>query len=58
MRNVSDEFVEKIRTHILCAVTSFFPENCAVYEIMWKKYCTDGQATDGNMAPAHCMMDT
>ena len=29
--------VEKIKTHILCSVTSFFFfENRAVYEIMWK----------------------
>ena len=27
--------VEKIKTHILYSVI-FFPENCAVYEIMWK----------------------
>jgi len=25
---------------------------------MWKKYCTAGQATDDNMAHAHCMLDT
>ena len=26
---------------------------------MWeKKYCTAGQATDDNMANAHCMLDT
>ena len=26
---------------------------------MWKKkYCTAGQATDGNMVHAHCMLDT
>jgi hypothetical protein len=30
------EFVEKIKTHILCSVTFFFLENRAVYEIMWK----------------------
>jgi len=29
------EVVEKIETHILCSVT-FFPENRAFYEIMWK----------------------
>jgi hypothetical protein len=29
------QLVEKIRTHILCSVTSF-PENHAVYEIMSK----------------------
>jgi len=27
------KFVEKIKTHISCPVT--FPENRAVYEIMW-----------------------
>jgi len=27
--------VEKIKTHILCSIT-FFSENRAVYEIMWK----------------------
>jgi len=27
--------VEKIKTHILCAIT-FFLENRAVYKIMWK----------------------
>jgi hypothetical protein len=35
MRNFSDKFVEKIKTHILCAIIFFF-ENRAVYEIMWK----------------------
>jgi len=29
------KFVIKIKTHILRSVT-FFPENRAVYEIMWK----------------------
>jgi len=28
--------VEEIKTHILCSVTFFPPENRAVYEIMWK----------------------
>jgi len=32
MRNVSDKFVEKIKTHILCS-TPFFVENRAVYEL-------------------------
>jgi hypothetical protein len=27
--------VEKIKTHVLCSIT-FFTENRAVYEIMWK----------------------
>jgi len=35
---------EKFKTHILCSAT--FSENRPVYEIMWKKYCTAGQAGD------------
>jgi len=35
MRNVSDKFVEKIKTHILCSITFFF-EKPAVREIIWK----------------------
>ena len=42
--------VEEIKTH-------FFFEYRAIYEIMWKKYCRPGQATDDNMAHAHCMLD-
>jgi len=34
MKNVSDKFVQKIKTHISCSV--HFSENRAVYEIMWK----------------------
>jgi len=33
-------------------------ENRFIYEIMWKKYCRAGEATDDNMAHAHCMLDT
>jgi hypothetical protein len=36
----------------------FFPENRAVYEIMWKKYCTSWQVTDDSAAHALCMLDT
>jgi len=35
-----------------------FFENRAVYEIIWKKNCRAGQATDDNMAHAHCVLDT
>jgi hypothetical protein len=38
--------VEKIKTHILCSVP--FPKNRAINEIVWKKYCRTGQATDEN----------
>jgi len=34
MKNVSDKFVEEIKTHILCPITFFL--NRTVYEIMWK----------------------
>jgi len=34
-RDVSDKFVEKIKTHILYS-TTFPSENRAFYEIMWK----------------------
>jgi len=27
MRNVSEQFVDKIKTHILCSVTFFFPKS-------------------------------
>jgi len=55
MRNVSEKVEEKIRTHISCLITLL--ENRAVYEIIWKKFRA-GQATDGNMAHAHWMLDT
>ena len=37
---------------------NLFSENHAFYEIMWKNMVRAVQATDGNMAHAHCMMDT
>jgi hypothetical protein len=47
--------VKKIKTHFL--FNSLFL-NQAVYEIMWQKYCRNGQAADDNMAHAHCKLDT
>jgi hypothetical protein len=35
MRNVSDKFVEKLKTHILGSITFFF-KNRAVYEMIRK----------------------
>jgi hypothetical protein len=35
MRHVSDKIVKKIKTHVLFSVT-FFSENHAVYEIVWR----------------------
>jgi hypothetical protein len=37
IRNVSDKIIMKIKTHIMCLGTFFF-ENRAVYEIMWKNF--------------------
>jgi hypothetical protein len=34
MRNVSDKFVEKIKTHITCSKR--LSKICAIYDIMWK----------------------
>jgi len=34
MRNVSDKFVEKIKTHIPCSKR--LSKICAIYDIMWK----------------------
>jgi len=56
MRNVSTKVVETIKTHILYAIT-FFSENRAFLRYV-EKYCTDGQATDDNMAHARCLLDT
>ena len=43
--------------HTFC-VQWLFSENRAVYEIMWEKYSRTGEATDDDMAHAHCMLDT
>ena len=48
--------VQKIKTHILCSVT-FFRKSCGLWNNV-EKCCTSGQVTDGNMAHAHCMLDT
>jgi len=54
MRNVSNKFCTvNQQTHF--AFHNFFSENPAVYEIMWKKFCRPGQATE-DMVHAHCML--
>jgi len=47
--------VEKIRSHILCSVT-VFRKPCRLWDNV-EKYCRDGQATDGNVGSAHCVLD-
>jgi hypothetical protein len=48
-------FVEKIRTHILCSVTFFLHKLCRLWDHA-EKYRRARQATDDNMAHAHCML--
>jgi hypothetical protein len=48
VRNFQTKFVDRIKTHALCSRNSF-PGNRDVYEIMWKKYGTAGEVTDGNI---------
>jgi hypothetical protein len=47
-------FVEKIKTHILYSVTNF-RKSCRLGDNV-EKYCRTEQATDDNMAHAHCML--
>jgi len=49
--------VEKLETHILCSITFFFRKWCCLWNNV-EKYRTAGQATDDNMAHAHCMVYT
>jgi len=57
MRNVSDKTCRENQNPNF-VFSNFFFENLGVYEMKWKKYCRAGQATDDNMAHAHCMLDT
>jgi hypothetical protein len=41
MRNVTDKIIEKIKTRILCPITTF--ENRADYERMWKNMIEPGR---------------
>jgi hypothetical protein len=54
-KNISDKSCRETRnTHFLFN-NFFFLENLAVCV---EKYYRTGQATDGNMAHGHCMLDT
>ena len=46
---------QKIKTHILFSI--FFLRKSGHFYDNVEKYCTVGQATDDNMAHAHCMLD-
>jgi len=48
--------VEKIKTHILYSIT-LFPKSYRLWDNV-QNSCTAGQATNDNMAHAHCIRDT
>ena len=48
--------LEKIKTHVLSSII-FFEKRAVLWESV-EKYWTAGQATDDDMAHAHCMLDT
>ena len=49
------QFVEKIKTHILCSVT-FFPKIVSLWDNV-EKYCRTRQATSDSIAYAFCIPD-
>jgi len=49
------EVMEKIKTRFLLN-SYFFRKSCPLWDNV-DKYCRVGQATDDNMAHAHCMLD-
>jgi len=49
--------VQKIKTHILGSVTSFFRKSCRLWDNV-EKFWRVGQATDVNMDHARCTLDT
>jgi len=56
MRNVSDKICrENHETHFI--FSTVFSKIVAFYETMWEHF-RDWQATDDNMAHAHCMLET
>ena len=50
------KFTEEIKTDLLFS-TFFFRKSCHLWNYM-EKYCRAWQDIDGNMAHAHCMLDT
>jgi hypothetical protein len=55
MRNVSDKFIEKIKTHILCRII-FFRKLYRLWDNM-ETFSTVWPVTDDNMAYVHCITD-
>ena len=55
MKKLSVRVAEQIKTRILCS-TTFFRNSCRLWDSV-ENYGRAGQATDDNMAHAHCMLD-
>jgi hypothetical protein len=47
--------LEKIKTHFI--FNDFFRKSCLLWDNV-EKYCRAQQATNNNMAHAHCTLDT
>ena len=58
VRNFSDKFVEDIKTRFYVQGLFIFSKIVHFFVICEKKYCFADQATDNNMAHAHCTLDT
>ena len=57
MRNVSDKSsTENQNTHFVLDNFFFYRKSCRLWDNV-EKYCRAGQATDDNMAQAHCVLD-
>jgi len=54
--NASDKSCWENKKHILCSVT-IFRKSCFLWDNV-ETYCRARQATDGNMAHAHCTLGT
>jgi hypothetical protein len=57
MRNVSNKFVEIIKTHVLCSVTFLFCPKIVPFMKYCRKYGGAREAADDNMAHARHMLD-
>jgi len=57
MRNVSNKSCTENQTTCFVFNNFFFRKSCRLWDNV-EEYCKVGQATDNNMAHAHCMLDT
>jgi len=57
MKNVSDTFIEKIKTHFMFLQVFFLRKSWNLWDNV-EKYCTVGQATVDIMGQVRCRLDT